>query len=188
MNFAGLRYTAYTNRFDLKLIVLFLLFFAYEPVKSESIAKDEEPFVVDTFTCVGSSITLYWPIRSDMPYAKEEYSFAAPIETLICRSSVENNGAEECWRLKVYPEPPKRRLTIELLDVTETGEMNLLICFWKAEVKQPASCFPICRIESLRCQSTMEICNGIKESGSLPLPNTVPATFCTTIVNDRKCD
>ncbi len=147
-------------------------------------AGKNESVVRDTFSCVGLPITLYWSV-SDI---ESEFVFTAPGETLICERRYDSLSIDECWRVRVYPRPPERRLKIELLDTTAQGEMNLIICIWKNEPNSVEGCFPICRIETLKCQSKMEICNGLKDSKDPFAQNTNPAVFCTTIVNNRKCE
>lgn len=172
----------YMNRFFLTagIVMLFLILGICYAEDSTEVGFA----VKDTFTCVGVPITLFWSFYSDTPSIYESYNFLEPAETLVCRE----NEVKECWRVKVYQAPPPHRIKIETLDTTKSGEINLIVCVWKANAEPPQSCFPICRVQTLRCQSTMEICNGVKDEKFPFAPNTNPAIFCTTIVNTRKCE
>ncbi len=114
--------------------------------------------VIDTLTCVGVPITLFWPINAPTPTIWTELIFTSPGESLICQNFPSPYPHSECWNVKVYPEPPPSRFRIQLLDTTATGDINYIVCIWEAGTTIERICFPICRVMRVECGMSVEIC------------------------------
>ena len=114
--------------------------------------------VKDTLTCVGVPITLFWPITSASPVEQESLLFSNPGDTLICHGVPLPYSHNECWNVKVFPEPPANHIRVQLMDTTATGAINYIVCIWKPGLTIESKCLPLCRLVAVECNSSVELC------------------------------
>jgi|GEM_PF-3382712 hypothetical protein len=169
------------------VVILLALVFTSAEENRKSETKGSSLFTQDTFTCVGAPITLFWPINSDEPMVWENFVFSAKGETTICKNTPLPSYTSECWQIKIYPGPPERRLAIYSLDTTATGDLNYIFCIWRPGTTISDYCFPLCRVETIKCQSSIKICNSSKSDTDIYGNKINPDVFCTTLVNNNMC-
>jgi len=162
------------------IIAVFILIgsgFAYWQPSSDS------TFVLrDTSVTVDMPITLFWPINSSQPTQWTELTFHSPGDTMLCEKFTSPYPRKECWKVEVYPAAPEGRISYQVMDTTETGGINYLICSWPPGRRNTQPLFPLCMVVLLRCNASATV-RVDDFSGQPPKEEGQSSTNCITLEN-----
>jgi|GEM_PF-2581201 len=150
----------------------------------------------DTFGCVDSTISLYWPISSTARLIWSDYRYTSPGRYQVCEHYYHPCEYTECWNIDICPRPSDH-FTIAVFDTLVNGEINYRVCLWSNDdPPQPRThafwrtgiidTFNAnCRIVRAPCHGDKQVC--VIDDSLCVGTETCTTELCTTVVGNYTC-